>query len=50
MGGDDRLKPGLPGERRQERIDQAAGDHEQVAEALLRQGVQDVVGAKCGLV
>ncbi len=44
--GDHRLELVLPGERRQERIDQAARDHEQVAEALLREGVEDVVGAE----
>jgi hypothetical protein len=33
----------LAGERRHERIDQAAGNHEQVAETFFRQRVQDVV-------
>ena len=44
--GDHRRELVLPRERRHERIDQAAGDHEQVAEALLRQRVQDVIGAE----
>ena len=41
-----RREPALPGQRRQERIDQAARNHEQVAEAFFRQRIEDVVGAE----
>ena len=47
---DHRREPVLPRERRHERIHQTARHHEQVAEALFRQRVQDVVGSKGGLV
>ena len=41
-----RCEPGLPGKRREEGIHQAARNHEQVTEPLLRQCVQDVVGTE----
>jgi hypothetical protein len=43
-----RLEFCLPCERRQERIDQAAGHHEQVSETLRHERVEDVVGAELG--
>ena len=46
MRRDHRHEPVLAGERGHERIDQAAGHHEQVAETFFRQRVQDVVGAE----
>src|SRR5205823_9945766 len=38
----------LPGERRQEWIDQAAGNHEQVTEPLGDERIEDLVGAELG--
>jgi hypothetical protein len=45
---DDRLQAAMAGERRQERVDQSARDHEQVGEALLGEGVENEVGAEGG--
>ena len=44
--GDHRRELALPGQRRQERIDQAARNHEQMAKAFFHQRIEDVVGAE----
>jgi hypothetical protein len=43
MRGDDRLQSGMPRQRRQERIDQPAGHHEQMIEPLADKSVQNEV-------
>ena len=45
---DDRFELSLPRERRQERIDQAAGNQEQVPQAFGDERAEDVVGAEAG--
>ena len=45
MGGDNRLQAGMPGKRRQKGIDQSAGDHEQVIEALADESIQNEISA-----
>jgi hypothetical protein len=47
VGRDDRLETRMTGKRRQKRIDQAAGDHEQVADALAQQGIENEIHTGC---
>ena len=45
LRGDDRLERRKARERREERIDQPARDHEEVRDALADEGIEEIVGA-----